>query len=82
MASKVASAAPQLSAAERDWLAWARSVPAGACEAARYREPCFEGARAPPKADTAARELYDAQQALTKARLAAPAACLRTRGSV
>ena len=63
-----AAPAPELTAAERDWLAWARSVPAGAREAAAYREPKFEGARAAPKAEAAARELHDAQQALTKAR--------------
>jgi hypothetical protein len=57
-----------LSSGTREWLAWARSVPAGASEAARYREPAFEGSRAPPKAATAARELDDARQALTKAR--------------
>jgi hypothetical protein len=75
------SATPQLSAGAREWLTWARSVPSGACEAARYREPAFEGSRAPPKAATAARELDDARQALTKARRArlptATALCAR-----
>jgi hypothetical protein len=55
-----------LTAAERDWLSWARSIPASAREAARYREPSFGGARAAPKAEAEARELYDAQQSLTK----------------
>ena len=58
---------PALTAEERDWLSWTRSVPASAREAARYREPSFNGARAAPKAEAEARELYDAQQLLTKA---------------
>jgi hypothetical protein len=66
-----AAAPPQLTPDERDFLDWARSLPAGPREAARYREPAFEGARAPPKADVVARELHDAQQSLTKARGAA-----------
>ena len=68
-AARVASPPPQqLSAGEREWLDWARSTPAGPREAARYREPAFDGARAPSKAEAAARELHDAQQALTKVR--------------
>ena len=58
---------PALTAEERSWLSWARSIPASAREAARYREPLFNGARAAPKAEAEARELYDAQQSLTKA---------------
>jgi len=75
---RVTAQQPTLTAAERDWLTWARSVPASAREAARYRQPTFGGARAAPKAQVEARELYDAQQALTKARKPRVAhACVR-----
>ena len=71
---------PALTAEERDWLSWARGIPASAREAARYREPSFNGARAAPKAEAEARELYDAQQSLTKARAApSKSPCARRR---
>jgi len=50
-----------------DFVAWARSLPATGAEADAYRQPAFEGARAPSKAEAAARELQDARDALTKA---------------
>ncbi len=59
-----------LSAGCQQFLDWARSLPSTGAEARAYREPAFEGARAPSKAEAQARELQDARESLTKARTA------------